>query len=86
MMGTCLREIRIGAKLKLRDVSSLSGFTPQYLCDVEKGRRKASLKVLQAYLKVIPNKDGVVSLARLLGWGRGEVERDSDKDVQGDLD
>lgn len=39
-----LREIRTGYELSQKELAERLGFTPQYLCDLEKGRRLGSVE------------------------------------------
>ncbi len=47
-IGRRLREAREDAGLRLVDVARAAGVSPQYLSEVERGRKEASSEVLQA--------------------------------------
>jgi transcriptional regulator with XRE-family HTH domain len=47
-IGRRLREAREDAALRLVDVAGAAGVSPQYLSEVERGRKEASSEVLQA--------------------------------------
>ncbi len=42
-----LREIRDGHELSQKDMAKRIGITPQYLCDLEQGRRLGSVEVVE---------------------------------------
>lgn len=44
-----LRAVRLVAGISLRDTAKRLGFTPAYLCDVEKGRRHALPHIVKGY-------------------------------------
>ena len=39
-----LRDVRIGREMSQKEFAEALGFTPQYLCDLEKGRRLGSVE------------------------------------------
>jgi transcriptional regulator with XRE-family HTH domain len=58
--GQFIKRIRINQGLTLAQVANAIGFTPQYVCDIEHGRRGANLRtkvllMLADYLKIDPN-------------------------------
>lgn len=48
MLGTTLRELRVGAGLTLRDVSGAARVSLGYLSEVERGQKEASSELLNA--------------------------------------
>ena len=48
MLGNILRLIRIANDNKnIKDIAKEIGITPNYLCDLEKGNKRVSLKILK---------------------------------------
>lgn len=45
LFGTALKLIRIEKNLTMRKFSDITGISPAYLCDLEKGNRKGTLEV-----------------------------------------
>lgn len=42
-----LIEIRTGYEMSQKELAEALGFTPQYLCDLEKGRRLGSIEFVE---------------------------------------
>lgn len=51
-----LRDERIEAKYKLREVGRALGTSPQHVSDFEQGRRDLTLKQFLKYLQILPSK------------------------------
>lgn len=53
--GECLREVRQGRMVSLKDVTAISGYSPQYLSAVERGDSDgcAGPEVIRAYEQAI---------------------------------
>lgn len=48
LVGDCLRDLRLDAGLRLTDVAGRAGISPQYLSEVERGRKDPSSEMLAA--------------------------------------
>lgn len=73
-IGQVLRGVRHDQGLRLADVASLAGMSPQYLSEVERGRKEASSQVLAALTRALGLSlvDLAGALARELPRGSGE--------------
>lgn len=68
-----LIEIRTGYELSQKDMAARIGITPQYLHDLEHGRRLGSVAVVESICKVFERgpkgrKEWHVAAARSHGW------------------
>ena len=68
-----LIEIRAGHELSQKALAELLGFTPQYLCDLEKGRRLGSVEFVNRICDVFSRgpkgrKEWHLAAARSHGW------------------
>ncbi len=50
-----MRYQRLEKRMKLREVAEATGFSPQYICDVEHGRRKCPVRVRLYFQGEMPN-------------------------------
>lgn len=48
-----LREARTGRDLSQKEFAEQLGFTPQYLCDLEKGRRLGSVEFVNRVCEIL---------------------------------
>lgn len=68
-----LIEIRAGYELSQKDMAARLDITPQYLCDLENGRRLGSVEVVERICKTFSRgpkgrKEWHVAAARSHGW------------------
>lgn len=68
-----LIEIRTGYELSQKAMAETLGITPQYLCDLERGRRLGSVEVVERICKEFSRgpkgrKEWHVAGARSHGW------------------
>lgn len=68
-----LIEIRTGYELSQKDMAARLDITPQYLCDLEHGRRLGSVEVVERICKVFGRgpkgrREWHVAAARSHGW------------------
>ena len=68
-----LIEIRTGYDLSQKDMAARLDITPQYLCDLEHGRRLGSVEVVERICKAFNRgpkgrKEWHVAAARSHGW------------------
>jgi hypothetical protein len=54
--GSWLKDRRVLAGLTLKQVGAMVGVSAPYLCDVEKGRRNVTEKVLDVYAALRPRR------------------------------
>ncbi len=55
-IGEELRAKRKELRISLNDVAGYTGVTPQFLCDLEHGRRKWTTRLANDYLKYLVRK------------------------------
>ena len=70
LAGHYLREQRIDQGRILTEVAATAGVSPQYLSELERGRKEPSSEVLAAAARALG-----LSLADLLGLAQGELAR-----------
>jgi transcriptional regulator with XRE-family HTH domain len=68
-----LVAVRMEAELSQKDFAELLGFTPQYLCDLEKGRRLGSVEFVNRLCKTLRStrlqrEEWHLAGARSHGW------------------
>lgn len=68
-----LIEIRTGYELSQKDMAARINITPQYLCDLEHGRRLGSVEVVEHICKAFSlgpkgRREWHVAAARSHGW------------------
>jgi transcriptional regulator with XRE-family HTH domain len=68
-----LLEIRAGHELSQQEMAARLGFTPQYLCDLEKGRRLGSVEFVNRLCDAFSRgpkgrKEWHLAAARSHGW------------------
>lgn len=47
--GEYLRAVREAKGIKLKEIAARLGFTQQYICDIELGRRKPTPEIVKGY-------------------------------------
>ena len=68
-----LREVRTGMEMSQKDFAEALGFTPQYLCDLEHGRRLGSVEFVNRLCEWMGRgpkgrKEWHLAGARAHGW------------------
>jgi transcriptional regulator with XRE-family HTH domain len=68
-----LREIRAGHELSQKEFAERLGYTPQYICDLEHGRRSGSVEFVNRLCDVFGRgpkgrKEWHLAAARSHGW------------------
>lgn len=68
-----LVEIRTGYEMSQKELAEALGFTPQYVCDLEKGRRLGSVEFVERLCKHFNRgpegrREWHVAAARSHGW------------------
>lgn len=66
MLGNILRLIRIANDHSIKKVAEKTGVSSAYVCEIEKGKKTPSLKILKKYAKVYGIKvSKIITLAEL---------------------
>lgn len=60
MLGETLRIIRVFHDKKLIELSKEIGISPGYLSEIERGKKKPNLELLEKYAKVFKTKPSVI--------------------------
>lgn len=60
MLGETLRIIRVFHDKKLIELSKEIGISPGYLSEIERGKKKPNLELIEKYAKVFKTKPSVI--------------------------
>lgn len=68
-----IREIRTGYELSQQEFAERLGYSPQYICDLEKGRRLGSVEFVERVCDIFKRgpkgrKEWHLAAARSHGW------------------